>query len=233
LKLCILIQTCDSYEFLWEGLDLSWKHCWDWKELDFPIFALTEEKDFVSEKIQTLKFGMQGSPPKNFSTRLISALRYLSDDYDYVLYSQDDFWPMFPVRSRTFQEAIQFMASREVSCLHMNEYNRWYNYRLNLTSSRIDGMPVYEFETGSPFYYNHQAAIWKIEDLLKIQQEGEAPYENECKGTERSWSLKTRNCFLNFSWYKPAFVNLKGVLSPVAEEFVKDWKWKQQWEQNM
>lgn len=230
LKICVLIHTCDSYEFLWEGLDLSWKFCWDWKRLNFPVYVLTEEKDFPSEKMKTLKLGKLGEPPSNFSTRMIEALKVLKTEYDYVFYSQDDFWPMFPVKSETFVEAMKFVERERISCLHLNEYNHWYNYKLRKTEHMIEQESVWEFEEGSPFYYNHQAAIWKIEDLLKIQQEREEPYENEWKGTERSWALKTRNYFLNFAWYKPAFVNLKGELSPIAVHFINSWKWKQQWE---
>lgn len=229
-RTCVLIQTCDNYEFLWEGLSLAWKHNWDWKNLNVPVFLLTEEKN-ANLPFRTLKYGMQGVPPQNFSTRMMSALKDLQSEFDHVLYSQDDFWPMFPVRSDLFIEGLSFLKRENASCLHLNEYCHWYNYRVEKTAHRICDYPVYRFLVGSPFYYNHQAAFWKIEDLISIQKEGEAPYENECRGTERSWSLKTANYFLNYAWYKPAYVNQKGNLSPVAAEFVKDWRWKSHWEQ--
>ena len=66
MKTCVLIQTCDKYENLWEGLQLSYNFNWCW-DMEFPIYILTEEKDFtLDERFQTLKFGYLGNPPHNF-----------------------------------------------------------------------------------------------------------------------------------------------------------------------
>ena len=46
MKTCVLIQTCDKYENLWEGLQLSYNFNWCW-DMEFPIYILTEEKDFT------------------------------------------------------------------------------------------------------------------------------------------------------------------------------------------
>ena len=56
MKTCVLIQTCDKYENLWEGLQLSYNFNWCW-DMEFPIYILTEEKDFtLDNRFQTLKF---------------------------------------------------------------------------------------------------------------------------------------------------------------------------------
>ena len=49
MKTCILIQTCDKYTHLWEGLQLSYHFNWCW-DLELPIYVLTEEKIFSNDK---------------------------------------------------------------------------------------------------------------------------------------------------------------------------------------
>jgi hypothetical protein len=155
---------------------------------------------------------------------MVTALRHLKDlGFDSILYTQDDFWPLFPPNKKIFEECLEFLKIESVDCIHINEYLPWYNYHLSKTNYYINGIRVKKFEVPSPFYYNHQAAFWKIDSLLKIQNEGEEPYENECQGTERSWQLKPNFYFLNYSWYKAEFINNKGTLLPVAESFVRDW----------
>ena len=163
MKTCILIQTCDKYENLWEGLYLSYNFNWCW-DLDFPIYVLTEEKDFIlDERFQTLKFGFLGEPPYNFSTRLISALEHLKSlGYDSIFYTQDDFWPFFKVDSNIFKESYNFFKQDEVECLHLNEYLPWYSYNLSRTGTMIAGKELRRYEPYSMYYDNHQSSFWKI-----------------------------------------------------------------------
>ena len=223
MKRCILIQTCDKYEFLWEGLNLAWEENWDWKNLSLDTFILTEEKDFSeNSRFKTIKGGYAELGAANFSTRLIDALKNLkSMGYDTILYTQDDFWPLFPVNTKIFQQAFDLFEAR-MDCLHINEYCPWYEYKLVKTIN----LNLWKFQTGSRFYYNHQAAIWNIDSLLRIQEPGEEPYENECEGTKRAWELNSQHYFLNYAWYKASYINDKGTLLPIAQDFVRDWKWK-------
>lgn len=226
MKTCVLIQTCDNYEFLWEGLNLSWERNWDWDIFD-DVYVLTEEKSFIEGRLKTLNFGMLGDAPNNFSTRMIEALNYLKKSgYDSVFYSQDDFWPLFRVDSNKFNRAISFFEYAQAACLHINEYLPWYNYRLCKTEYSIQGEPIWKFIGGSPFYYNHQAALWRIDELLKIKFENESPYENECRGTERAWEFRPPYYLFSYGWYKAEYINNKGLLLPLAQNFVRDWNWQ-------
>ena len=55
MKTCVLIQTCDKYENLWEGLQLSYNFNWCW-DMEFPIYILTEEKDFTLSHLKKYSF---------------------------------------------------------------------------------------------------------------------------------------------------------------------------------
>jgi hypothetical protein len=115
MKTCILIQTCDKYTHLWEGLQLSYHFNWCW-DLELPIYVLTEEKEFSNdERFKTLSFGYCGNPPYNFSTRLINALEHLkSIGYDSILYTQDDFWPLKDVSYKIMSQSLNFLHNNNV-----------------------------------------------------------------------------------------------------------------------
>ena len=231
MKTCILIQTCDKYEFLWEGLELAWKLNWDWKQLKYPVFLLTEKKECNSKIFNTIKSEEVYNDPSNFSTRMIAGLCTLKrQGYDTVLYAQDDFWPLFPVKTKVFREAIEWFEWVSPSCLHINEYCSWYEYTMKKTNITVGEELLWKLEVGSRFYYNHQAALWKIDDLLSIQKKGEEPYENEQCGTLRAWEKELDIYFLNYAWYKTQYINDKGSLLPVAKDFVADWKWKMEFD---
>ena len=201
MKTCILIQTCDKYTHLWEGLQLSYHFNWCW-DLGLPIYVLTEEKNFSNdERFQTLSFGYCGNPPYNFSNRLIKSLEYLkSIGYDSILYTQDDFWPLKDVSYKIMSESLNFLNKNNVDCIHVNEYLPWYQYTLSKTDHYIEGKQLRKYEVPSMYYYNHQAAFWKIDSLLKIQNYDESvsiggDSDNECKGTDRAWNIKSNYYF--------------------------------------
>jgi hypothetical protein len=233
MKTCVLIQTCDKYENLWEGLHLSYHFNWCW-DLEFPIYVLTEEKDFITdERFQTLKFGYLGDPPYNFSTRLIAALEHLKSlGYDSIFYTQDDFWPLFKVDSNIFRKTYDLFNSDGIECIHINEYLPWYSYNLGRTGDSISGKEIRKFNPGSMYYYNHQSAFWKIDSLLRIQNPGERPDHNEDRGTERSWEINPNYYFLSYDWYKAEFIAYKGELLNPALTCIRDWKFRLEWESN-
>jgi len=224
---CILVQTCDKYSHLWEGFQLAYHFNWCW-DLGLPFYVLTEDKKFSDDiRFNTLSFGMCGERPKNFSTRLVNALNELKKDgYKRILYLQDDFWPLFPVDSKIFKSSLALLNNNDVKCVHVNEYLPWYEYTLSNTNITISGLKLKKFEVPSRFYYNHQAAFWDIDALLRIQNNNEDAYENECMGTERAWQLEENYYFMSYGWYKAEFINNKGELLPVAKSYVRDWKFR-------
>lgn len=228
MKTAVLIQTCDNYTHLWEGLQLSYHFNWCW-DLDFPIYVLTEDKNFNEDKrFITLNFGYCGV--KEFSTRLIKSLEYLKNEgFDSVFYTQDDFWPLIKVDKEIIIKSQEFLSNDSVDCIHINEYLPWYTYNLIDTDISICNIKVKKYEVPSMYHYNHQSSLWKIDELLKIQSPHEEPHENECRGTERAWILNPNYYFLNYSWYKAEFINNKGELLPTAQSYVRDWKWQLKW----
>jgi hypothetical protein len=82
-KICILIQTNDDYDWLWKGIFLSWKLNWDWEEFNFPVYVITETKDFNSchkdADFNTINVGAELNGPSNFSTKLIRGLNHLKE----------------------------------------------------------------------------------------------------------------------------------------------------------
>ena len=226
---CILIQTCDKYKFLWEGLELSWKLNWNWKEFPFRVFVLTEEEIFPA--FSTLKGKHKDSGAKNFSSRLVYALFTLKTmGYSKLLYMQDDFWPSCTPDSSTVHEILKLLEREDIGCVHMNAYRTWYDYKFENTEIEVGSRKLKKFTQGSRFYYNHQACWWKIDELISIQNLGEEPYENEWKGTERAWDLNKNFYFLNYDWYTPEQVHHKGTLLDTAYKTINELRFRHNWE---
>ena len=96
-NIAILIQSNDDYDFIWEGLFLSWKLNWNWEEFNFPLFLITETKQFTQSHpdcdFKTINVGSHLLGHRNYSNKLLVALKKLKKEgYTHILYSQDDSW---------------------------------------------------------------------------------------------------------------------------------------------
>ena len=230
MKTAILIQSCDKYEFLWEGLHLSWKLNWNWNKFNFPMYFMTEEKDFLYLYHPMYNIKSKNVGINHFSTRKIEALEYLKKiGYDTVIYSQDDFWIEAIPDSEHLREIFKYLEFENIDCIHMNDYKENYNYILEDCELKIQNVPIKKFANNSPFLYNHQFALWKIDSLLKIQKAGEAPYDNECFGTERAWNLGLNCYFHNYPLYFPEYIHEKGTLKDTAYNKIQYLKFRDKW----
>lgn len=233
-KNCILIQTNDSYEFLWEGLYLSWKLNWIWSEFDFPVFVITESKEFnlfKDERWRTIKCGNELTGAKNYSTKLILALEELQKlGYEKVLYSQDDTWPITSPDSSIVFGALRMFESENLDAFYIHEHRSHFPFTLQNTDKFICGRRVRKFYGMSRFYYNHGCAFWKIQSLLDLQRTDEDPYENEYLGTQRCWQSQPKAFFLNYPWYDQDNIQKNGIMKNSGIEILNNLKFRFSWE---
>lgn len=235
MKIAILIQSNDKYDHLWEGLFLSWKLNWNWNEFDFPVYVITETKDFdikyKNNNFHTIKVGEDIKDINNYSTKLIRALDYLKKlDFTHILYSQDDSWPLCTVDSLIINDVINFIKRKQIKCFYLHEHFKEFPFTLKYTNIYIQNKRVRRFARFSRFFYNHGNAFWDIDYLKSIQNIKENPSDNEPKTTERVWETQEPFYFINIPWYDQKLINNKGVLLESGENVLNQLKFRYKWE---
>jgi len=235
MKLAILIQSNDEYNWLWEGLFLTWKLNWNWDEFNYPLFLLTETKKF-SEchkdcDFETINVGEDLLGSKNYSNKLLRALLKLKEEgYTHVLYSQDDSWSFTRPDTMVLKECFEFVKKSDLDCLYIHEHRSHFPFTVKSTDFKIQGHKIKKFIKGSRFFYNHGNAIWNIESLLTLQSTDEGPYQNECDGTERAWRTLDSVYIINIPWYDQDIVHEKGKIKETALNFLRDLRFRYAWE---
>ena len=134
MKYCVVVHTCDAYHQFWHGFYRSMQKYWDF-EINCPIFFCNEEVDTVFEnpKFKQLKTGF-GS----HSDRLAKILDLL-EDYDYIFYMLEDFWPTHPMTKNMFEGLAQLTIQ-----------NKWDSLRLS------HFMPDYYMAEPTEYYFDNQ-----------------------------------------------------------------------------
>lgn len=235
MKITILVQSNDEYDWLWEGLFLTWKLNWNWDVFNFPLFLITETKKFSDYhkdcNFGTINVGADVVGAKNYSNKLLRALLKLKEHgCTHVIYSQDDSWSFTRPDTLVIKECLDFVNKNNVDCLYIHEHRSHFPFTVKSTDFKIQGHKIKKFVKGSRFYYNHGNAIWNIDSLLKLQSINEEPYQNEYKGSERAWSSIENVYIINIPWYDQDVVHEKGKLKESAFSMLKDLRFRYAWE---
>lgn len=235
MKICILIQSNDDYNWLWEGLFLTWKLNWNWNEFNFPLFLLTETRSF-SEchkncDFKTINVGEDLVGSKNYSNKLLRALLKLKEEgYTHILYSQDDSWSFTRPDTLVIKECLDFVEKNDLDCLYIHEHRSDFPFTVKSTDFKIQGHKIKKFIKGSRFFYNHGNAIWNINSLLTLQSTNEDPYQNEFRGSSRAWEIIDKVYIINIPWYNQDVVHEKGKMKDTSLSILKDLRFRYAWE---
>ena len=124
MKLAIVVQGNDDYDFLWEGLFLTWKLNWNWEEFNFPLFLITETKQFSQCHpdcdFKTINVGNELKGHKNYSNKLLIALQKLKKEgYTHILSAiinihQDKPWPLIVYDHNNNMETINMTNKDDI-----------------------------------------------------------------------------------------------------------------------
>ncbi len=205
-ELAIVVQSCDNYEFLWEG----WKHNflknWDFS-IPAKIYFCTEEKDFCCKNVFNIKTGKQNkeglSEERTFSGRLKNAIGQIQEKY--VLYLQEDMWPHEPINKNLFLECYDYFKDKKLNAFTFGyklALNR--KFKMNNEIFSIDDFKEYKdiyicknqvynrlpsintLKSSNPFLITHHSCFFKKDFLQKyLCVEGESPIENEIESSHR------------------------------------------------
>lgn len=208
LDLSLLIQTCDSYEKFWPGMFYTLDFYWDY---DFvPVYFANEEKNLsdivfeLRDKIykpdKRINQILTGKTDKmGFSNRFIDAVKKVPSKY--VLYLQEDMWLRRSLDKEILRDLVKFMEDNNADSLKLHAKLFYYHsYNLKPTGQKIKNQPIYKYDSDE-YILSHNATIWRKDYILKHQIEGEDPWTNELKGSQRMASENQNNYMYNIHWH--------------------------------
>lgn len=221
--ICLLVQSCDSYEQFWDGWYKSMKRYWPW-ELGWKVYFMTEEKTpyfSTDPRIDILKVKGPDQSKEAFSTRMMRALEQIGNKY--VMYFQEDMWPVLKPDTEFMRQGLAMMEREDWNCLRIQE-RLWGNISLNRTNYSINDVRVLKYQNSSEWLLAHHPSIWKREFLLENMREGEDPWRNEIMGSRRIYDKyrDSKIYHLNLRWYYQPGASQNGVMNPFMDEYLRN-----------
>ena len=205
-KLAIIIQSCDHYDFLWDGWKNYFLKNWDFS-IPAEVYFCTEDKDFTCDNITNIKTGKCQSKKikgaRTFSGRMKNIVNQIKQDY--ILYLQEDMWLHKPIDKKLFIDSFDYFVDKG-----LNAFNFGYKLAVNrkfsmenevfsiddfkqYTNTYINDKRVYKrlcevghLKTYNPFSVTHHSCFFKKDFMLKyLCIEGEKPIDNEINSSKR------------------------------------------------
>lgn len=201
-NLTILINTCDSYDDLWEPFFKLFKK-FGGELAKCPIVLNTESKKFTYEDLNI-------SCPNNFDKtiewgrRLKETLKTIKTDY--VLFLLDDFFLQRPADTETIAQCIKWLDE--------NKNVGAFNF-ISIEQAKIEHQTYKNFclmPLEMQYRVNAQACVWRKDILDKSILDIESPWEWEIFGNIRN-SVLLKDVEIYALKY--------GVISPYNYNFIQ------------
>lgn len=177
----ILVSSFDGFSDCWRpfchGIKKYWPDC------PYPIFLITNNKDFEDERVTALSVGKD----RGWSQNLLSALDEI--DTPYVMYFQEDYWISHEVNTSVIKDYVAAMEKWGI------------NYLRLLAFPQPDGdFPADSrlgvIATEAAYRTSVQISLWRKTILQELVDPTEkTAWEFEIRGTERS--RKHQDTFLS------------------------------------
>jgi hypothetical protein len=185
----ILIHTFNGYNWLWRG-------CIDgWRANYTPSVPMYWGTDIESPDDKDLKpFKVIYSGVGNWSARLVRLLAKI--DTKYVLYAQEDHWPVKSVPD--LAKMMAFVRENDLKRLQLSGITRYYKVKKSHNISY--------FEPKSKYLVSHQPSIWDREFMIEQMKYDETPWINEYEGTKRlnNTDIHGKIAIYDYNWHHHA-----------------------------
>lgn len=175
-NLSILVNTCDTYDDLWEPFfKLFDKFGGELKKC--PIYLNTESKTFSYSGLNIICPNKYNEPVE-WGRRLRKTLSEIKTDY--VLFLLDDFFLQRPANTEMIFQCLTWLKKNE----NIGAFS--------LLSLKKSDEPSNHFENfcfiqpTTPYRLNSQAAVWNKEILLNSLLDIESPWDWETYGNQRN-----------------------------------------------
>ena len=179
-KCTILVNSCDSYEDLWNPFFKCLTE--NWKNIPYEIVLNTETKAYKCEYCPVTTFQLYKNNKVAWGKRLIDTLKKIKSKY--VIMLLDDFFLQSPVDTKTLNQCIKWMDKDE----NIAVFSFWRTRGKNIKSEKyanFEKRPV-----DGEYRFNCQAAIWRRDRLIKFIRKHESPWDWELLGSIRSRRYK-------------------------------------------
>jgi hypothetical protein len=176
----IVVSSYDGFSDCWapffHGINKYWKDC------PYPVYLITNFKDFHAERCQPIKVGED----QGWSRNLLTVLERIPTPY--VLYFQEDYWITQSVNTTKIGEYAALMEERRMDYLRLMampppDHDFPHNPCLGL------------LDDGARWRNSLQAALWRTSVLQDLINPEESPWQFEIAGAVRS--RKYRDTFLS------------------------------------
>lgn len=207
----IIIQTCDKYEFLWQGWFYYFYKYWDYS-IQCPIFFCSEERDLLvfptplpephCYSVSSIKTGKG-----QWGERLHRILDALPENIDTVFYMQEDFWLHRTLPKHIFESRLKTFREWDMDAYRCCANSKHFKF-VGKHSPR-------HYAPDSPYLITHQASFWKRDYFRSVVLPHEDPWQNEKMGSRRVQG-QHKIFFAPFNFYHT--VCRKGELTDIGRE---------------
>lgn len=186
MEYTILVNSCDSYEDLWEPFFSLLKRYWNGKIP--PIVLNTETKNFAMEGLDIRCPHCPNNPKGYYGKRMRYALS--SIETENVLCLLDDFFIREPVNVAAIDEAAGYLEkNKEISCFN---FENCYEGQPSACYKGYILRPVV-----SEYQLNMQAALWRKADYASYWKDKVDPWSWETVTNKKTYSTDKIFYFLS------------------------------------
>lgn len=218
----LLVNSCDDYEFLWDGFFSCLKD--QWKEFDMPIVLNTESKKYSYLDLNILTFSLDKERKLSWSNRLLKTLKLIQTEY--ILFFLDDFWLNSRVDDLRFNKTLEWIKNDK----NIASFSFYPTLPPNINSDKYD---CFELRPRKCDYkFNCQVAVWRKELLMSYLRKHESPWEFELVGSKRAWRYKEEFYSIKeeskpiFSYQKGGVIHRGKWFGREINDYIKKYKLK-------
>lgn len=208
--LCMIIHTCDKYEFCWYGwyeyFKLNWNH-----NIKLDIYFVNENKDVNYKELIQFKTGSG-----EWSDRLIYTLKNLN--YKYIFYIQEDMWIQKSINLEYYYNEFLKYDMNALRFINNGFEKSLYKYEEGLFFDN----QFLKFDISNQYLHTHQPSIWKKDFFISCLEPNETPWKNEINGSIRLQNKNEDPKFYTINdlpiWY--TMVSRKGIMKHIGYELL-------------
>ncbi len=159
----IIISSFDGFSDVWEPFfKLFFRY---WPNCPFPIYLITNYKQYQNPKVVSLKLGEDCG----WADNLKKALDRINTKY--VLYLQEDYLLNKPVDNNRIKQLLHLIDKYKASHLRL--------WPTKITANRYFSPELVELLPGAKYRLSTQAAFWNKDDLREFLRPGESGWKFE------------------------------------------------------